>query len=60
MLAENNINQPALEYIMNNEELKGYFIHDMSMNAIFTLLGVILQFVSTKRKDNASRIRISK
>lgn len=60
MLAEANNSTPVLEFIMSNKELKGAFIYDMAMNAVFTLIGVAAQYASTKKKDQAQRIRISK
>ena len=60
MLAEANNSTPVLEFIMSNKELKGAFIYDMAMNAVFTLIGVAAQYASTKKKDKANLMLISK
>ena len=59
VIAANNLNMTPFELIFSDEELKGYFIYDMAMNVIFTIIGVVAQIASTKRNDQSSRTRVS-
>jgi hypothetical protein len=59
VIAANNLNMTPFELIFSDEELKGYFISDMAMNVIFTIIGVVAQIASTKRNDQSSRTRVS-
>ena len=59
-LAEANIDMPVFEFIFTDPDCKAAFIHDMILNVVFTLIGVIVQIIYTKRKDLASRTKISK
>lgn len=60
LLKENEIEEKALKYIMDNKELKIIFIRDLIMNIGFTILGSISQFLYEKRKDSKSRVSYSK
>ena len=60
VIAANNLNMTPFELIFSDEELKGYFISDMAMNVIFTIIGVVAQIASTKRNDQSSRTRVSR
>ena len=60
LILEDNLNTTAFELILSNEELKTAFISDMILNVVFTVLGVVIQIFSTKRKDQASRTRVSR
>ena len=60
VIAVNNLNMTPFELIFSDEELKGYFISDMAMNVIFTIIGVVAQIASTKRNDQSSRTRVSR
>lgn len=53
-------NLTPFEYIMKDQEMKSAFTSDMLMNAIFTVIGVLVQYSSTKKKDQSNTIRISK
>lgn len=59
MIIEYNLNTTPFEYIFSDSELKSAFIYDMSMNVVFTLIGVAVQIFTTHRKDKSSRTRIS-
>lgn len=59
-IIEGNLNTTALEFIFSNGELKGAFIYDMVLNVVFTAIGVIGQAVYTSKKEQDSRIKISK
>lgn len=59
VIAANNLNMTPFELIFSDEELTGYFVYDMAMNVIFTIIGVVAQIASTKRKDQSSRTRVS-
>lgn len=50
----------SLSYILDTPEWKEAFVHDMVMNTVFTVIGVVAQFFSTKKKDQTNRMRISK
>ena len=60
LLLQNNIYMDPFEFIFSDAELKGYFISDMVMNVVFTLLGVGIQIYSTKKKDQTYRTKITK
>ena len=60
VIAANNLNMTPFELIFSDEELTGYFVYDMAMNVIFTIIGVVAQVASTKRKDQSSRTRVSR
>ena len=60
VIAANNLNMTPFELIFSDEELTGYFVYDMAMNVIFTIIGVVAQIASTKRKDQSSRTRVSR
>lgn len=49
-----------LEIIFMDDEIKSAFIYDMLMNVVFTAIGVVAQYASTKKKDQANRMKISK
>lgn len=59
-LAEAKIDISAFEFIFSNAEYKEAFVHDMVMNVVFTLIGVVAQIIYTKRKDQANKTTISK
>ena len=60
VIAANNLNMTPFELIFSDEELTGYFVYDMAMNVIFTIIGVVAQVASTKRNDQSSRTRVSR
>ena len=60
VIAANNLNMTPFELIFSDEELTGMFVSDMAMNVIFTIIGVVAQVASTKRKDQSSRTRVSR
>ena len=60
MITENITSMTPFEYIMNDAEMKSAFTHDMIMNAVFTVIGVVIQYSSTKKKDQNNQLRISK
>lgn len=60
VIAANNLNMTPFELIFSDEELTGYFVYDMAMNVIFTIIGVVAQVASTKRKDQSSRTKVSR
>ena len=60
VLLEYNIDTEPFDFIFSNEELRGAFIYDMIMNVVFTVIGVVIQIYSTKKKDQSYRIKITK
>ena len=53
-------NQTALEYIMTIPALKQSFVSDMIMNGVFTFIGIIVQAVSSARKDKSNQMTINR
>lgn len=51
-------NLSGLQYVLQDSELKGYFIYDMVMNLIYTGIGVAIQSVIINKKNKETRLKI--
>ncbi|MCI5745997.1 MAG: hypothetical protein MR270_06935 [Erysipelotrichaceae bacterium] len=52
-------NVTALEYILNDSELKSSLVHDMLLTVVFTALGIVIMVANIKRKNKKLHNRIT-
>lgn len=58
-ISANNSNMTAFELIFGDDEIRGAFIYDMVMNAVFSIIGVILMVIYINRKNKQQHNRIT-